>query len=298
MNKTININAWLAYAAVAIFWGTTFFAIRVGVETFPPFLMAGFRHSIGGILICAFFYLKGYKLPPARDLKVFAINGLLMLAFGNGLVTWAEQYVNSGLAALICSLTPIWIIAVNSVSGQKEKLNLMIVLGILLCLLGQFLLFKDSLRDFADPNYAIGIISILIANIAWAIGTVYSKNHRTETHPLFGAGIQMVCGGLILDLVGTGRGEWSNFQPSTEAIWALVYLIIFGSIIAYGAYMYVLKQLPATIISTYAYVNTVVAVFLGWLWLDEPLNALIWTAVVLTISGVYLVNRSFGQGKS
>ncbi len=298
MNKTININAWLAYAAVAIFWGTTFFAIRVGVETFPPFLMAGFRHSIGGILICAFFYLKGYKLPPARDLKVFAINGLLMLAFGNGLVTWAEQYVNSGLAALICSLTPIWIIAVNSVSGQKEKLNLMIVLGILLCLLGQFLLFKDSLRDFADPNYAIGIISILIANIAWAIGTVYSKNHRTETHPLFGAGIQMVCGGLILDLVGTGRGEWSNFHPSTEAIWALVYLIIFGSIIAYGAYMYVLKQLPATIISTYAYVNTVVAVFLGWLWLDEPLNALIWTAVVLTISGVYLVNRSFGQGKS
>ncbi|MFZ7115679.1 MAG: EamA family transporter [Bacteroidota bacterium] len=298
MNKTININAWLAYAAVAIFWGTTFFAIRVGVETFPPFLMAGFRHSIGGILICAFFYLKGYKLPPARDLKVFAINGLLMLAFGNGLVTWAEQYVNSGLAALICSLTPIWIIAVNSVSGQKEKLNLMIVLGILLCLLGQFLLFKDSLRDFADPNYGIGIISILIANIAWAIGTVYSKNHRTETHPLFGAGIQMVCGGLILDLVGTGRGEWSNFHPSTEAIWALVYLIIFGSIIAYGAYMYVLKQLPATIISTYAYVNTVVAVFLGWLWLDEPLNALIWTAVVLTISGVYLVNRSFGQGKS
>lgn len=98
-----------------------------------------------------------------------------MLAFGNGLVTWAEQYVNSGLAALICSLTPIWIIAVNSVSGQKEKLNYIIGLGILLCLFGQFLLFKDNIKDFADPNYAIGIISILIANIAWAVGTVYSK---------------------------------------------------------------------------------------------------------------------------
>lgn len=295
MNRSVNFNAWLAYAAVAIFWGTTFFAIRVGVETFPPFLMAGFRHSIGGILICLYFYLKGYKLPPKKDLKVFAVNGLLMLAFGNGLVTWAEQYVNSGLAALICSLTPIWIIAVNSVSGQKEKLNYIIGLGILLCLFGQFLLFKDNIKDFADPNYAIGIISILIANIAWAVGTVYSKNHRSDTNPLFGAGLQMVCGGIILDLVGTARGEWSNLHPSSEAVWALVYLILFGSIIAYGAYMYVLKLLPATIISTYAYINTVVAVFLGWLWLDEPLNMLVWTAVVLTIAGVYLVNKSYSK---
>ncbi|MBK6399348.1 MAG: EamA family transporter [Bacteroidetes bacterium] len=295
MNRSVNFNAWLAYAAVAIFWGTTFFAIRVGVETFPPFLMAGFRHSIGGILICLYFYLKGYKLPPKKDLKVFAVNGLLMLAFGNGLVTWAEQYVNSGLAALICSLTPIWIIAVNSVSGQKEKLNYIIGLGILLCLFGQFLLFKDNIKDFADPNYAIGIVSILIANIAWAVGTVYSKNHRSDTNPLFGAGLQMVCGGIILDLVGTARGEWSNLHPSSEAVWALVYLILFGSIIAYGAYMYVLKLLPATIISTYAYINTVVAVFLGWLWLDEPLNMLVWTAVVLTIAGVYLVNKSYSK---
>lgn len=295
MNRSVNFNAWLAYAAVAIFWGTTFFAIRVGVETFPPFLMAGFRHSIGGILICLYFYLKGYKLPPKKDLKVFAINGLLMLAFGNGLVTWAEQYVNSGLAALICSLTPIWIIAVNSVSGQKEKLNYIIGLGILLCLFGQFLLFKDNIKDFADPNYAIGIVSILIANIAWAVGTVYSKNHRSDTNPLFGAGLQMVCGGIILDLVGTARGEWSHLHPSSEAVWALVYLILFGSIIAYGAYMYVLKLLPATIISTYAYINTVVAVFLGWLWLNEPLNMLVWTAVVLTIAGVYLVNKSYSK---
>ncbi len=293
MKQHINFNAWLAYAAVAIFWGTTFFAIRIGVETFPPFLMAGFRHSIGGILICTYFYFKGYKLPPAKDLKVFAINGLLMLAFGNGLVTWAEQYVNSGLAALICSLTPIWIIAVNSISGRKEKINLAIVSGILLCLLGQFLIFKDNVKDFADPHYAIGIVSILIANVAWAIGTVYSKNHTTKTHPLFGAGLQMICGGLILDLVGTARGEWSRLHPSCEAIWALAYLILFGSIIAYGAYMYVLKKLPATIVSTYAYVNTVVAVFLGWLWLKEPLNALVWTAVVLTIAGVYLVNKNF-----
>ncbi len=298
MKKNINFNAWLAYAAVAIFWGTTFFAIRIGVETFPPFLMAGFRHSIGGVLICAYFLIKGYKLPPSKDLKVFAINGFLMLALGNGLVTWSEQYVSSGLAALICSLTPVWIIAVNAIVGKKEKMDFVIVSGILLCLLGQFLIFKDNLKDFSDPNYTAGIVFILIANIAWAVGTVYSKNQKSDTNPVFGAGLQMIFGGIVLDLFATAKGEWIGLHPSSEAIWALIYLIVFGSIIAYGAYMYVLKQLPATIISTYAYINTVVAVFLGWLWLDEPLNALVGTAVVLTIAGVYLVNKSFNNSRS
>lgn len=297
MNKQTSLHAWLAYAAVAFFWGTTFFAIRVGVETFPPFLMAGFRHSIGGILICSYFLLRGYKLPPLKHLKVFAINGFLMLVLGNGLVTWAEQYVSSGLAALICSLTPIWIIWINSMSGQKEKMNLTVLSGIVLCLVGQLLIFKDNLKDFAEPNYTIGIVFILIANLTWAIGTVYSKNNQTGVHPLFGAGLQMICGGFVLDLFGTVRGEWSVLHPSTEAILALAYLVIFGSIIAYGSYMYVIKHMPATIVSTYAYVNTLVAVLLGWLWLDEPLNIIIWTAVVLTLAGVYMVNKSFQAKK-
>jgi drug/metabolite transporter (DMT)-like permease len=141
-------------------------------------------------------------------------------------------------------------------------------LELLLCLLGQFLLFKDNVKDFADPNYAIGIVAILIANIAWAIGTVYSKNHKSDTLPFVWSRI-------------TNDLRWNNFGYCRDSkrrmvksyirrqmlVWALVYLIIFGSIIAYGAYMYVLKKLPATIVSTYSYVNTVVAVFLGWLWL-------------------------------
>jgi drug/metabolite transporter (DMT)-like permease len=296
MTTNSNLNAWLAYAAVAIFWGTTFFAIRVGVETFPPFLLAGFRHSIGGILICSYFLLRGYKLPEAKHLKIFAINGFLMLVLGNGLVTWAEQYVSSGLAALICSLTPIWIILLNSMTGKKEKFTLAVFGGVVLCLIGQLLIFRDNLTDFADPNYTLGIVFILMANIAWGMGTVYSKNNQTGVHPLFGAGLQMICGGVVLDLIGTAQGEWSHLHPSSEGILALAYLVVFGSIIAYGAYMYVLKQLPATIVSTYAYVNTLVAVILGWFLLDEPLNAIVWTAVVLTILGVYMVNKSQKTG--
>jgi drug/metabolite transporter (DMT)-like permease len=293
MTANIKLHAWLAYAAVALFWGTTFFAIRVGVETFPPFLLAGFRHTIGGVLICTFFLIKGYSIPKPAHLKVFVISGILMLVLGNGLVTWAEQYISSGLAALICSLTPVWIIAVNAASGKKETFTWTVAGGMLLCLLGQVLIFRDNLKDFADPGYALGIVCILVANMAWGVGTVYSKNNGTGVNPLFGAGIQMISGGLILDITGTLKGEWNAFAPSTDAILALIYLIIFGSVIAYGAYMYVLKQLPATIVSTYAYVNTLVAVLLGWMWLDEPFNAVIGTAVLLTISGVYLVNKSF-----
>lgn len=293
--KSDKLYAWLAFAAVAFFWGTTFMAIRVGVESFPPFLMAGFRHSIGGVLICSYFLLRGYKLPDAKALKVFAINGFLMLVLGNGLVTWAEIYVSSGLAALICSLTPIWIVLINSFSGKREKVNALVWLGFAICLAGQFLIFNDNLKDFANPNYSLGIVFILIANFAWAVGTIYSKNHQTDTHPLFGAGIQMISGGVILDVFGTLRGEWSHMHPTNEGIMMLAYLVVFGSILAYGAYMYVLKKLPATIVSTYAYINTIVAVILGWLWLDEKLNAIMAISVLLTIGGLWLINYAFNR---
>jgi drug/metabolite transporter (DMT)-like permease len=226
-------------------------------------------------------------------MKVFFINGILMLVIGNGLVTWAEIYVSSGLAALICSLTPIWIVLLNTFSGHKENLTTKIILGLIICIAGQLLIFRDNLSDFANPNYLLGIIFILIANASWAYGSVYMKNHQTETHPLLGAGIQMLCGGIILDLFGTFRGEWTQMHPQQDAVIALIYLITVGSVVAYGAYMYVLKHMPATIVSTYAYVNTIVAVFLGWLWLDEKLNSITLIAVALTISGVYLINRTF-----
>lgn len=290
--KNEKLFAWLAFALVAFFWGTTFFAIRVGVQSFPPMLLAGFRHSIGGILICSYFLLRGYKIPPLKQLKVFAINGFLMLVLGNGLVTWAEIYVSSGLAALICSLTPIWIVMLNTFSGKKEKVTTQVIIGLSICLAGQLLIFNDNIKDFANPNYTLGIVFILIANLAWAMGTVYSKNNKSDVHPLFGAGLQMIVGGTILDIIGTYRGEWQQLNPNADAIWALIYLIVFGSIVAYGAYMYVLQKLPATIVSTYAYINTIVAVILGWLWLNEKLNLVLGIAVLMTIGGVWLVNRS------
>jgi drug/metabolite transporter (DMT)-like permease len=291
-NQSISFNAWLAFAVVSIFWGTTFYAIRVGVESFPPLLMAGFRHTIGGVLICSYFLLRGYSLPGIKQLKTFAINGILMLSLGNGLVTWAEMYVSSGLAALICALTPVWIILFNTFSAGKEPIGWRVLVGICLCLFGQILIFYDNFQDLMNPAYAMGIVAVLMANFTWAMGTVYARNHQTNVHPLFGAGLQMIAGGLLLDITGTLRGEWVGFNPEPKSVWALIYLISVGSIISYGAYMYVIKKMPASIVSTYAYINTMVAIVLGWALLDEKLTVEMISAAILTIGGVWLVSKT------
>jgi drug/metabolite transporter (DMT)-like permease len=296
--KQYPASAWLAFASVSIFWGTTFLAIRLGVQSMPPFVMAGLRHFTAGILICSFFLIKGYKLPTLAQLKVCVVNGILLLVFGNGLVSWAEIYISSGLAALICALSPIAIISANSIWGSKEKIRPLAIVGIAICVGAQVLIFKNNLQELADPRYLQGILFLLIAIVSWGVGSVYVKHNQTGLHPLYGASFQMLSAGVILLVFGTSIGEWSAFHPTEEGIWSLVYLVGIGSVIGYGSYMYVLKQLPAAIVSTYAYINTVVAVALGWLWLSEPVDGLVWVAVLLTIAGVYLVNNSSSKQKS
>ncbi len=292
MIKNEKILAWLAFAAVAFFWGITYYAIKVGVASFPPFLMAACRHTIGGIVICAYFVLRGYKIPSVAELKKFSLNGTLMLVGGNGIISWGMQYVDSGITAIICALTPIWIVLINKLLGSKEKVRVGAVLGFIICLIAQVLIFKDKLNMFYNPHFALGIAAVVVANVSWAFGTIYSKNNKAQTHSLFAAGLQMIPGGLILLVIAALHGEFAIAHPQTNAIWALVYLIIFGSILAYGSYMYVLKKLPVAIVSTSAYINTIVAIVMGWLWLGETLDANIAIAALLTIAGVFMVSSS------
>ncbi|MFI5221611.1 MAG: EamA family transporter, partial [Bacteroidia bacterium] len=201
--KSEKFLAWFAFAVVAFFWGTTFFAIRIGVQSFPPMLMAGFRHSAGGILICLYFVAKGYRLPDLSSFKVSFVTGVLMLVGGNGLVTWAELYISSGLAALICSLTPIWIVVLNILISRDEKFSLLAAAGFIICLAAQILIFNDNISDFTNPKFTFGIIAVMIANISWAIGMIWSKKKKVDVHPLYGTGLQMLCGGIVLDIIGT-----------------------------------------------------------------------------------------------
>lgn len=169
------------------------------------------------------------------------MNGVLMLAGGNGIISWGMQYVGSGLTALICALTPIWIVLINRLSGNKERIAPQVILGFALCLIGQVVLFKDKVQLFEDNYYLLGIIAVVVSNIFWSMGTIYSKNHQTGVPPLFSAGLQMIPGGLLLFVIAAFRGELSNLHPQPDAIFALIYLILFGSILAYSAYMYAIK---------------------------------------------------------
>ena len=292
MKISAKALAWIAFWAVSIFWGTTFLAISIGVKSFPPFAMAAFRHTLAGAILLSFFLLRGYKLPPLKTLKTYSFNGVLMLAGGNGIISWGMQFVGSGLTALICALTPVWIVLFNRLSGNKERINTLVIIGFVLCLIGQVVIFKDKVQLFDDPMFAWGLLAVVASNMFWAMGTIYSKNHQTGLSPLFGASIQMISGGLFLFVVAALRGELQNLHPEKEAIVSLLYLVAFGSLLAYSAYMYVIKNLPATVVSTYAYINTLVAIILGWFWLHEALDFYTWVSVLFTISGVFLVSRN------
>lgn len=287
-----NTKAWLAYSAVAIFWGTTFLAIKVAIHSFPPFALAAFRHTSAGIILVSYFLIRGYKLPQLKTLGTFAINGFLMLTMGNGIISWGMQYVDSGLAALFSALTPIWIVLINHLCGNKEKGGLLVAIGFVLCIIGSGLIFYNHSSELSNISFVWGLVAVFISNVCWAGGTVYSKNHQTMVHPLFGAGLQMIPGGIICAIIAGFTGEFKQLNPEPNAIFSLIYLIAFGSILAYGSYMYIIKKLPAITVSTYAYVNTIVAVIIGWLWLNEQLTFALLNAMIFTIGGVFLINYS------
>ena len=303
MLKNPNLKAYLAFIAVAIFWGTTFLAIRIGINSdgihlFPPFLLAAFRHTIAGILICGYFiFFKKLPIPSLKQFKQFSINGVLMLVGGNGIISWGMQYIDSGLAALICALTPLWIVFINLIMGSNEKVTKTMWIGFIICLLAQYLIFYDKVNLLSDKNYILGLMAIIVSNICWALGTVFSKSHKSNLPVLYNAGLQMIPGGIILLLISTFIGDWAKFNPSNDSLLALIYLVIFGSLLAYGCFMYILKALPAALVSTYAYFNTIVAVFLGYLFLNEVINTKVIIAMLLTILGVYLVGRKAKEMK-
>jgi drug/metabolite transporter (DMT)-like permease len=296
-NKRIVVNKnlipWLAFFAVSIFWGTTYLATRIGVQTFPPFMMAAIRQGLAGFCLLLYFLVKGYAMPSKTDLKSFFFTGIVMLAGGNGIITWGMQYVDSGLTSLICALTPVWIVLFNLILGKKEQINGLTILGFLICLIGQVLIFSNRLSVHQSEHFWTGIVAIVLSNLLWAIGTVYSKHHISKVHPLFSSGFQMFAAAIILVFCSILLGETNQSIVLTqEAVLSIAYLVVFGSWIAFGSYMYVLKKLPASIVSTYAYINTAVGLLLGWYWLNEPMNIQTIFALLLTVLGVYLVSKS------
>jgi len=291
MHKQKNLTALLALFSIYIVWGTTYLAIRIGVKDLPPVLFTGFRWLAAGPILFFILLLKKYSLPKKSDFKHLAIIGLLLLGGGNGFVVFAEQWVPSGLTALLITTVPFWVVGLESFYPVRKKVDRKIILGLILGLIGVLLIFGGDLTKIFDPSYLIGVVGLMLAVFLWSLGTLYSKHKKVSVHPLMGAAIQMIIAGIVITLFGLIIGEGNAFHFSHESFLAYLYLVVFGSLVGYGSYIYAISHLPLSLVSTYAYVNPIIALFLGWLILDEPINIWIVVASVVILVGVTLIKK-------
>lgn len=297
MQSASLVKAYAALASVCFFWGTTYLAIRIGVLSMPPFLFAGVRFLIAGGLVSLYFMLKKTPWPSWQEWKHILLISCLFFVIGNSSVVHAEQHISSGLAALICSAIPIWVVLINLLLSKSEKVNSLIIAGLVIGFSGLVMIFYDNLGDLSNPALLVSLAFLLFGNIAWSYGTVYSKRLRWNTPFMYAAGLQMFLAGVVLTLSGIFAGETSAFHPTVSGWVALIYLALIGSIVSYGAYLYALSHLPSTVVSLYAYVNPVVAVLFGYLLLQEKFGFYTLLAMLITIAGVYLVNSGFKEKK-
>jgi drug/metabolite transporter (DMT)-like permease len=286
-----KFSAYAAWISICIIWGTTYLVIRIGVAELPPMLFAGFRWMVAGAILIILLNLRGHSLPRKKDLKHLAVVGILLLGVANGLVVVAEQWLPSGLTALIISTLPFWMVGLEFISAKGPKINFIIIGGLLLGIIGTVIIFTRDLDITVDFNVFLGGICLLGAVISWSVGSIYWKYKQVNVNPFMGASVQMLIAGLLQTLLGFILGEHNVFQLTQNGFLALGYLIVVGSIFGYASYIYAVKHLPLSLVSTYAYINPVIALLLGWYILQEPLTITVFIAAVLIFSGVILVKK-------
>ena len=291
--KQHRFRVALCFALVYVFWGSTYLAIKIGVGELPPFLFAGLRFFVAGVLLLAIARAWGDPLPRrATDWRTLAIVGLFLLTGGNAFVVWAEQYTPSGVASIFVVTVAIWTAFFDAIiPGGSGDLNWRVVAGLVLGFLGTALLVGASPAEILKSDLR-GPVALTFASASWSLGSVYAKRHPTEVSPYIAASIQMIVGGAVVALVGTAMGEWSSWHLNLKGLGAIAYLVVFGSIFGYSAYAYALRHASATIVGTYAYVNPVIAVLLGWLLLNEPITARTVVAMSLILVAVVWIQLS------
>ncbi len=291
MTPAVRRNAWIAWAAVCLIWGTTYLAIKIALETIPPFLMGGIRYLMGGTILALWLVLRGQTLPPSREWGRLAVLGFLMIALGNGGVVWAEQYLASGLTAVVIATSPFWMVAVDSWLPGAERLSARQWGGLFIGFLGiVMLVWPDiSLGGGTGRGIVLGVLSVQVACIGWAIASAYTRRHSGSRNVLGVAAVQMCFGGVFMTLAGTVMGEWSHLAFSPRTLASLIYLTLAGSVIAFAAYSYALRHLPIATVSLYTYVNPVIAVALGTLLLGEPFRLSMIAAALVIVVGMLVV---------
>jgi drug/metabolite transporter (DMT)-like permease len=281
------VKILLAFAAVYLIWGSTYLAIQVAIKTLPPFLMAGTRFLVAGGLLFAIVRRKT-PAPTMQQWRLSAIVGGLLLLGGNGLVCFGQQHVPSGLAALLVSSLPLWMAALNWGLFGGPPPTYRTIFSVITGLVGVGLLFGGS-SLMASPDKYIYVLAVFVAPASWAIGSLRSRRGGLPRSPWLSTSMQMLCGGAMLMIVGFARGEAANVDPasfSLESVFAFAYLIIFGSLIAFTAFVWLLQNVEPDRVATYAFVNPVVAVLLGWWLADEQLTVWQIPGMLLVVGAV------------
>ena len=284
----------LAFAAVYLVWGSTYLAIRIGVESFPPLILAGFRHLTVGLILYPILRRTTGVEPTPGNWRTAVVTGALLLFVGNGGVSWAEQTVSSGIAALLVATVSLWLVIVDWLRPNGVRPVPRVVMGLVMGFAGMVLLVGPAHLGGSERVDLRGAAVLVIASLAWACGSLYSKHGGMPSSAMLGVAMQSFAGGVILLIVALFTGEFRDLHLGTISLrsWlALGYLIVFGSGIGFSAYLYILQKSTAARVATYAFVNPVVALFLGWLIAGENITlrtiiaaAVILTAVILVIT--------------
>ena len=294
--QNTRAKALLALAAVCLLWGTTWVASKEGTRHIPALQLAGLRQLTAGILYVCFFLYKQTPLPRGREWRPLLLLSFLNFVMSNGLSTWGVKYISAGLGSIMGAIFPLWLVVIGFFT-QKEKMSGKAIGGLLLGFVGVCIIFYDHLSDFLDPDFRFGIILSLIATWTWAFATLYTKKQATRFNPYFSLGIQMLLSGMLLTFFTQVTG-WSVPLASIpfNSWMVLGYLVFFGSVLSFIAYLYALQHLPTEQASIYAYVNPVVALLCGALLFDERITIYILIGGAITLLGVWLVNKAFKTG--
>lgn len=292
----MKTKLWIALLALYIVWGSTYLAIRFAVETIPPFMHAALRFLISGAILYIWRRMSGDEAPTFSNWKATAVVGAALLLGGNGLVAWAEQTVPSGIAALMISTSPFWLVMFEAFRSGGGKPTWQSIAGLILGFGGVFLLIGPAEVFGTSGRFdTFGIILLLLAPISWSMGSIYARGADMPRSTLLGTGMEMLAGAVALLIVSLFKGEFNGFslgQVSTQSWLGLLYLITFGSLVGFVAYGWLLQNAPVSLLSTYAYVNPVVAVILGWLFANEKLTPQMGIASAIIIGSVILINSA------
>ncbi len=288
-----RLHVILAFFSIYVIWGSTYLAIRYAVESIPPLYTAGFRHLVAGSILLIWALAKGMR-PTSAQIRASVVIGFFFFLIGHGSLHWAERVVPSGQASLLIAIEPILVFLTSSIAARTWRLNGLLVAGILLGLAGVGVLVGGVAREAETPGSTLGTIAILVGALSWSIGIIYSRRSHLSGNPLLLSALSLLSGSAMLLTAATLAGEAKGFsfaQVTSKSWLSLAYLILFGSVVAFTAYNWLLEHYSPTLVATHTYVNPVVAVLLGWAYGGEALTFKVTLAAAMVVGAVVLVDR-------